>query len=250
MVTKTATTEFSIIGMGRFGRFWGKHLAGHYPTSFYDCNPEAKYKMPSVARWPSLIQCLQKDYIFLTLPIGQIPVFLKKNARQIKKGSVVIDCASVKTPVLSWLERYIPAGVFYAASHPLFGPDSARTGLKDHLLVLMPGRIPWPCYNFLVQFFVHKLQLDVLSMSADEHDRLMAYNLSLVHHVGRVLHELGITKLPLRMAGLMKLSEISQIVMNDSEELFRDFYRFNPYSARLRDSFLRLFIKQGRDLNG
>jgi len=245
MSRRNGAVEFAIIGAGRFGIFWGSHLAAHYPTSFYDSNPGIRANTVPAGKWQSLKQCLRKDYIFLTMPIGRIPAFLENHAGQIRKGSVVIDCASVKIPILAWFEKYIPAGVFYLASHPLFGPDSARSGLQDHLLTLMPGYVPLENYNFLVQLFTSKLHLNVLSMSADEHDRLMAYNLSLVHHLGRTLNELGIAKLPLRMAGMKKLSEISQIVMNDSEELFRDFYRFNPYSARLRDNFLEVFRKQG-----
>jgi prephenate dehydrogenase len=244
MVKKTRAIEFAIIGAGRFGAFWGKHLAAHYRTSFYDCNPAVTAQTAPAGKWQNLRQCLRKEFIFLTMPIGQIPVFLADNAGQIKPGSVVIDCASVKIPVMEWFEKYIPSAVFYLASHPLFGPDSARSGLRDHMLALMPGRVPLENYNFLVKFFNWQLHLDVLTMSADEHDRLMAYNLSLVHHLGRTLHELGISKLPLRMASMQKLSEISQTVMNDSEELFRDFYRFNPYSARIRDNFLRIFSHQ------
>ena len=247
MAKRNTTTEFSIIGTGRFGLFWGKHLAMYYPTSFYDCNPALKRKILSFGKWQTLNQCLKKDYIFLTMPISQIPVFLEENASRFKKGSVVIDCASVKTPVMAWLNTYIPDGVYYAASHPLFGPDSARIGLKDHILAIMPGRIPLQRYNFLVGLFMNTLQLNVLCMSPEEHDRLMAFNLSLVHHLGRTLHELGISKLPLRMAGLKKLAEISQIVMNDSVELFKDFYRFNPYSAVLKDNFLQLFTQYGQD---
>jgi len=245
MSKKIKTIEFAIIGAGRFGFFWGNHLAAHHPVSFYDNNPRVSQKSKPRGCWQSLKQCLRKDYIFLAIPIGQIPEFLKNHAGQIKKGSVLIDCASVKLPVLTCFEKYTPPDVYYVASHPLFGPDSARSGLQDHLLALMPGHVPLEHYNFLVQLFTHRLHLNVLSMSADEHDRLMAYNLSLVHHLGRTLHELGVAKLPLRMAGMKKLSEISQIVMNDSEELFRDFYRFNPYSAKLRDDFLAVFAKQG-----
>jgi prephenate dehydrogenase len=245
MIEKIRPIEFAIIGAGRFGIFWGNHLAAHYSTSFYDSNPGVSKKSKAAGRWQTLEQCLRKDYIFLTIPIGQIPMFLKNHARQIKKGAVLIDCASVKLPVLAWFEKYISPDVYYIASHPLFGPDSARFGLQDHLLALMPGYVPLQHYNFLVRLFTREMHLNVLSMSADEHDRLMAYNLSLVHHLGRTLNELGVARLPLRMAGMKKLSEISQIVMNDSEELFRDFYRFNPYSVKLRDDFLAAFARQG-----
>ena len=241
MIKAVEPIEFSVIGAGRFGVFWGNHLCTYYPTSFFDVRSETKKKIGSPARWQSLKQCLQKDYIFLTLPIGEMRGFLKKNMKAVKRGAVIIDCASVKKPVLDWFEEYIPEGIFFAASHPLFGPDSAREGLRNHLLTLIPGRIPLARYNFLIKLFSDKLRLQVLSMTAEEHDRLMAYNLSLVHHLGRTLHRLGIVELPLKMAGMKKLCEISQTVMNDSEELFRDFYRFNPYSALLRDNFLALF---------
>jgi prephenate dehydrogenase len=247
MVKKNKLFEFSIIGAGRFGLFWGKHLSAYYSTSFYDIHPGSKKNIAENGKWQTLKQCLQKDYIFLTLPIGQIPLFLEKNAAMLKKGSVVVDCASVKKPVVDWFEKYIPPEVFYTASHPLFGPDSARNGLQDHLLLLIPGRIPLDRYDFLLNLFRDRFRLEVVSMSADEHDRLMAYNLTLVHHLGRTLEKLGITRLPLRMAGLKKLCEISQVVMNDSEELFNDFYRLNPYSAPLRESFLSAFTRLGRD---
>jgi prephenate dehydrogenase len=241
MKRTTDYPEFSVIGAGRFGLFWGNHLSVYYPTSFYDLRSELKSEVKSPARWQSLKHCLQKDFIFLTLPIGQIREFLKQNGTAVKTGAVIIDCASVKKPVLNWFAENIPEHVFYAASHPLFGPDSARGGLAQHLMMLIPGRIPLARYNFLVNFFSGQLGLQVLSMTAEEHDHLMAYNLSLVHHLGRTLSRLGVSELPLKMAGMKKLCEITQAVMNDSEELFRDFYLFNPYATVLKKNFLSRF---------
>ena len=33
---------------------------------------------------------------------------------------------------------------------------------------------------------------------------------------------------------IKKLNEIVTVVMNDTQELFYDFHRYNPYSARIR----------------
>jgi prephenate dehydrogenase len=131
--------------------------------------------------------------------------------------------------------------VHYAASHPLFGPDSAREGIQGHTISLIPGRIPYFKYDALVHIFADLMQLTVLNLSPEEHDRLMAFNLSLVHHIGRTFHDLQIYKLPLMMAGLKNINNISQVVMNDSLELFQDFYRFNPYSQEVRKRFIDNF---------
>ena len=75
----------------------------------------------------------------------------------------------------------------------------------------------------MVYLFSNKLGLHVYNMSARQHDELMAYNLNLVHYLGRALNDLGIARLPLLMSGLDKLNEIVSVVMNDSEELFFDY---------------------------
>jgi prephenate dehydrogenase len=235
--------EFSIIGAGRFGSFWGRHLSNFHPTCFYDTDPDKEASIKRFSDWQTLETCLQKKYIFLTIPIGKLEDFLKKNAVHIKPSSIVIDCASVKEPVIQWFEKYLPADVYYVASHPLFGPDSARLRLNDHLMVLMPGRVPFADYRFLVRFLTDKFKLQVYNMTAEEHDEMMAYNLNLVHHLGRALYDLGIGRLPLMMSGLKKLNEIVSVVMNDTQELFGDFYKYNRFAAHVLKDWEKSFKK-------
>jgi prephenate dehydrogenase len=235
--------EVAVIGAGRFGSFWGRHLSKYYPTCFYDTDPDKEVTIKRFAEWQTLETCLQKKYIFLTIPIGKLESFLKQNAVDIKPSSVVIDCASVKAPVIHWFEKYLPGDVYFVAAHPLFGPDSARLRLNDHLMVLLPGHVPFSDYRFLVRFFSEKLKLQVYNMTAEEHDELMAYNLNLVHHLGRALHDLGISRLPLMMSGLEKLNEIVSVVMNDTQELFTDFYKYNRYAGQVLAEWEKSFQK-------
>jgi prephenate dehydrogenase len=238
--------EFSIIGAGRFGSFWGRHLSKFYPTCFYDTDPEKESQVKRFAEWQPLETCLQKKYIFLTIPIGKIEKFLSQHAGSIRPSSVIVDCASVKGPVINWFERYLPGDVYYVASHPLFGPDSARSHLDDHIMVLLPGHIPFNDYRFLVKLLIDKLKLQVYNMTAEEHDEMMAYNLNLVHHLGRALHELGIGRLPLMMSGLKKLNEIVSVVMNDTQELFTDFYKYNHHAGHILGEWEKSYHKISR----
>ena len=43
------------------------------------------------------------------------------------------------------------------------------------------------------------------------------------------------------MAGLEKLNHISEVVMNDSDELFHDFYKYNAFAKNVKNSFIDSF---------
>lgn len=232
--------EIAVIGLGRFGAFWANHMSRFYKVYGFDVN----LKLGTVSekiQITDLNYCFSKDLIFLTIPISKIELFLKNNSHLLQKSTVIIDCASVKECVVDWLDKYVPEGVFYASCHPLFGPDSARLGLKDKQITLMPGKIPYNKYKQIVDIFSNDLELNILNISAEKHDELMAYNLSLIHHLGRTFHKMEIFKLPLLMAGLEKLNHISGVVMNDSDQLFHDFYKYNRFAKKIKTAFLESF---------
>lgn len=230
---KDKRIEFAVIGAGRFGSFWAKHLNRLYPTTLFDVDSTRVSEIEKFATWGSLQTCLKKKYVFLTIPIGKLEGFLKENRDAFQEDTVLIDCASVKVPVMAWFKTYLPDNIYYVASHPLFGPDSAKLKLRDHIMVLIPGHVPFGDYRFLVTLLSEHFGLQVYNMTAEEHDRLMAYNLNLVHHLGRALHDLGITRLPLLMSGLQKLEEIVNVVMKDTRELFYDFNTYNPHGQKV-----------------
>ena len=157
-------------------------------------------------------------------------------------GTTLIDCASVKIAVVEWFRKFLPETVYYVASHPLFGPDSGTGGIAGQKITLSPGRIPFQKYRFLVELF-DRMGLLVVSITPEEHDKLMAYNLSLIHHLGRTFHDMQIDKLSLVMANLEHMNWISRVASNDSLELFQDFYRYNPFAEVVRDNFLSNFHK-------
>lgn len=235
--------EIAVIGLGRFGAFWAKHLSKYYPVYGFDIDNSKKTKFESIGSWEGLKSCLKKDFVFLTIPIRKIEEFLQQNAKHFGVKSVVIDCASVKMCVVNWFEKYLSSQTYYSACHPLFGPDSAKTGLQNQQITLMPGRINYLKYQQLVSIFRQDLNLKIIHMTAEEHDQMMAYNLSFIHHLGRCFHDMEIFKVPLQMAGLEKLNHISEVVMNDSDALFEDFYKYNVYAEKVKNKFLDSFEK-------
>ena len=139
-MNKNEHIELSVIGLGRFGQFWANHLSRFYPTYIFDIDEQKANLNSNIGNRASLERCLKNKYIFLTIPIGQIKNFLIDNKNLFEPDTVLVDCASVKMPILDWFGRYVPEDVFYVASHPLFGPDSAREGLKGQKIT---GQYDW-----------------------------------------------------------------------------------------------------------
>lgn len=231
---------FSIIGYGRFGALMAKYLSEHVPVVVYSRKTMHIDTIEKNIHVVSLEQALNADFIFLTIPIRSFPAWMEENAKLINPNSVLLDCASVKTKVIEWITPYQEQYAFdYIATHPLYGPDSAREGLKKHKIVIIPQKVSYPKLNYFKQFLEEKLQLQILRMSPEEHDLMMAYNLSLVHLIGRALGNMKIENLPLKMNNLDGILKIARIASNDTEELFIDMNKYNPYARQIRQMFLK-----------
>lgn len=88
--------------------------------------------------------CEQADLIVLATPVGMFTTLLEGVKTSVKKGAVVTDVGSVKGALAYDMEKLVPAGAFYAGSHPIAGSDKsgiadARPGLfKGALCVITP----------------------------------------------------------------------------------------------------------------
>jgi len=231
--------KISVIGAGRFGSFLGKELSRFYDVIYYDRNNTCKDNRP----FKDIYECLCRDIIFIALPISEIENFLNDNCKSISPSSILVDVASVKLKPKEYYEKYLPEGNQFILTHPLFGPDSAKLTLEGERITITESRISDESELMLLKIFGEQLRLKIIYLTADEHDYLMAYNLSLIHHLGRTFDCMGISDLKLKMKSLTDISRITRFVMNDSEQLFSDFYRFNPYSHRIREEFEVSFKK-------
>jgi prephenate dehydrogenase len=71
-------------------------------------------------------------------------------------------------------------------------------------------------------------ELTVLSLTADEHDRLIAETLFLTHLVGQTVHKGGFERTAIDTVSFGFLMDAVESVAHD-EALFRDVYAYNPY---------------------
>jgi len=155
--------------------------------------------------------------------------------------ALVVDVCSVKTLPVEWMRAQLPPAVSLLATHPMFGPDSARDSLQGHKIVLCPERISRDRFEKIAAFLA-SLGLVVIESTPADHDRQIAVSLALTHFIGRSLASFGANDLLIDTEGYKRLLHILEVVKNDTWQLFEDMHRFNPYAADSRRDFMQAML--------
>ncbi|MFW5990762.1 MAG: prephenate dehydrogenase/arogenate dehydrogenase family protein [Candidatus Nanoarchaeia archaeon] len=232
--------SIGIIGFGRFGRLLANYLCEDFLVYVYDRDMSKVQNDDCVVS--SLEQVCTKEYLILAVPISQLKALLKKIAPLVKKHTTVIDVCSVKKLPAEWMKSELDENVQVLATHPMFGPDSARESLEGKKIVLCKENIAEGTYKKVKEYLEGK-GLSVIETSPDEHDRQIATTLSLVHFIGRGLGEYGAQAKTIDTEGYKRLLAILDVVEHDTWQLFEDMHKFNPYAQEAREKFFNSLKK-------
>jgi len=236
-----------IIGFSRFGQLLAKILKPHgeiFVWNRSDKSQDAKNLGVNLVELEKVCQC---DWVFVAVAISAAEFIIKKIAPLIKKGSLVMDVCSVKVLPAKWLQAYLPQEVEIMATHPMFGPDSAKEGTKDLQWVICPLRISSVRLDE-VRKVLRGLGVNITETTPDDHDQQTAVSLALVHFIGRGLEEFGFKDQLIKTLGFERLLKVNETVSHDSFQLFLDMQRFNPYTKKTRKKFIKALKKVNRKI--
>ncbi|MCD1653501.1 prephenate dehydrogenase/arogenate dehydrogenase family protein [Treponema zuelzerae] len=236
-------SKAGIIGFGRFGSFWATVLSHGYEVYGYNRSAPQNPPCPMV----SLEELCALPVIFLCVPMRTVPEILAKIAPMLKPGTLVVDTCSVKMEPVRWMQEALPETVDILATHPMFGPESAKEGLSGLPLMMHPVRMNHDQYAEWSHFF-SSLGIMVVEMTPEEHDRQAAMSQALTHMIGRTLNAMGVEETPIGTLWYRKLLAICKQVARDSPELFLDMQTLNPHAQSMRDSFSRAWDDVCRSL--
>jgi prephenate dehydrogenase len=178
----------------------------------------------------SLETLLQCDVIFLCVAISSLQEVLLSIKDKIKSGATIIDTCSVKVYPAHLMSTILPSDTSLIATHPMFGPDSGKHGVKGLPLVYHPLRCTAQEAEYWNSFF-NTMELQVIKMTPEQHDREAAYSQGVTHFVGRMLNELKLQPTQLATLGYRNLMTIVEQTCNDPLQLFYDLQRYNPYAS-------------------
>jgi prephenate dehydrogenase len=234
--------SLGIIGFGQFGQLAARILAPHFDLKVTDVSPEAEaFARGHGYAFTDLAEAGACQIVVVAVPVAAMPAVFSRLAPHLQPGALVVDVGSVKVVPAQLMLDLLPAHVDLVATHPLFGPQSAKAGIKGLRFVICPLRGD---RHERMAAFGRSLGLTVTITTAEEHDREMAYVQALTHLIGRSLVNLGIPDEQLKTPSYQHLLELCALIGGDTFELFTAIQTQNPYAAEIA----RAFVDQAESL--
>jgi chorismate mutase/prephenate dehydrogenase len=233
-------------GAGRMGR-WLRHFLtalGYAtgvidPAASPDDNEWARRALPSA----ELVMC--------SIPPVAIAKLYEEFAANPPAG-VVVDIASIKTPIIGPIRTLQEAGVGVASIHPMFGPSAVL--LRDADVVICDTGDAGA--TAIVESLFLPTTARLVRLALADHDRIMADLLSLAHATAIAFALcLPQTEHPVRSTTFQALEGLAAAVVRESPEVYYEILAGNPHSMEALES-LRLALDRlvatikGRDSTG
>jgi prephenate dehydrogenase len=240
------THTIGLFGLGRFGRLVYEHLRPHGGLRVWTRDES---KLSAIAEAAEFADAAQADILVLTVAISAMQETCARLAPLLRPGQLVVDTCSVKVRPVEMMRQALPEGVDVLATHPLFGPDSGRDGIRGLKIVLCPIRVAPETYQ-RVRRFLESLGLVLIEATPEEHDRQAARTQAIFHLLAQALGRLGWGGESMATPGPEAFFRQIRAVQQDTPQLFRDMQRLNPYSADYRRQFAAALAEIERELAG
>lgn len=240
---KGGPPRIGLIGLGAFGRLIVTHIGARLPMLGYDPAPKEPIKGLSFA---SLAETAACDVVILAVPVPALRDTCREIRPHLRPGALVIDVCSVKVLPTQIMREELPEHVDIIGTHPMFGPQSARGGVKGLKIVLCPVRGRWarPLAGWLRQTFA----LHALIATPEQHDRDAAMVQGLVHLIAKVLVEMEPLPRTITTVSFDLLMRVVEMVRYDAPEVFYAIERMNPYAPDVRRKFFGLAAELAEQL--
>jgi len=245
-VNRGAGRQVLVIGgAGQMGRWFAAMLASQgFAVDIAD--PAVEDGQGLFRRWEDA--GVDYDIIVVAAPIARCGEILSAIAERKPKG-LVLDIASLKTPLRAGIDALRDAGCKVASLHPMFGPETELLSHR-HLIFVDAG---CPEATAAARELFEGTMVEQIDLSLDDHDRMIAYVLGLSHALNIAFFD------ALRRSGeaagtLIQMSSttfdaqllVSGAVARENPDLYFEIQKLNEYghlaldalcesSERLRD---------------
>jgi len=193
-----------------------------------DPNPPEE-GLPHLVHWQD--SELDHDFIVVATTLRVSREILDELARRKPKG-VVFDVGSLKTPLRASLERLVEVGVQVTSIHPMFGPETDLLSGRHVILV----DLGFQEANDNVRDLFGSTLAEIVEMSLEDHDRLIAYVLGLSHALN-IAFVTALAESGEAVPHLARLSsttfdrqlEVAAAVAHDNPRLYFEIQHLNAY---------------------
>ncbi|MGC8600378.1 MAG: hypothetical protein ACP5LX_04930 [Nitrososphaeria archaeon] len=222
-----------IIGAGRMGLWFYKYFTlKNHETYFYDSDSIRVSDLKEKGfRYSSIDEIKSFDIVFCSTNMKSVPGVIERvKSSGFKK--YFIEISGLKTPIvknLITLEKPISV-------HPLFGPG-ARTA-KGKKIIHVPLKEKEEESAIVRELFP---EMEITTISADEHDRLVTQTIQLVQLISMIYNRLAIEGDWGSSQKMMKLVE--SVSLYGSDELIKEIFELNPHTEELKENVMDVLKK-------
>jgi len=168
--------KITIIGAGgQMGQWFAKYFHENgFEVTGYDS--ENRIKGKHIIQSDSLVgSILQADYVILCTPTRRTPEIIRLIAKEMKRGTYLIEISSEKSKTVSALSK-IPSKINPICIHPMFGPGVKS--IKGKNIISVPVRDAKKELSVAKSLFPGA---NFVTIDAVEHDKKIAVILGLTH---------------------------------------------------------------------
>jgi chorismate mutase/prephenate dehydrogenase len=215
-------TAVVVGGEGRMGRWFTRFLADQgYSVGSLDPSGDPAETAWAEGALPAA------DLIVCSTPPAATAALYRAWTTAPPRG-VVVDIASIKTPLIGPIRQLQDAGARVASIHPMFGPSVVL--LRDCDVVICDTGDA-SATDAVAQLFT-STTARLIHLPLDEHDRLMADVLTLAHATA-IAFALALpdAAVPVRSTTLGALAALSAAVVRESPDVYYEIQALNPNSA-------------------
>jgi prephenate dehydrogenase len=236
-------TKIGIVGWGSFSQFIAPILAQYAEVYIYvregkesTLQKELLNKNSIQVGTDTVLQEL--DYFIFSVPLQALEDTCKRFKKILTKRTVIIDVTSVQVKPVQILKKHFKDREILS-THPIFGPQSGKNGVTGLPIVLSNISLDQKKYTIVKTFLAKKIGLLVIEKTPDEHDREIAYIQGLSHFIGRALKMMNISDYDIATKSYRQLIGLTELLKDDSFELYKTIQKGNPYTKKLRKQFIK-----------
>ena len=215
-----------ILGAGKMGSFFIDLLSFDHEVAVYEKDPMRMRFTYNCQRFTTLeeISAFAPELLINAVTVKYtIPAF-QEVIPYLPKDCIITDISSVKTGLK---EFYESTGMHYASSHPMFGPTFANLNQlsEENAIIINEG-------DFIGRLFFkdiyQKLGLHIYEYSFEEHDKTVAYSLS-IPFVSTFVFAAVMKHQDAPGTTFKRHMRIAKGVLNEDDYLLQEIL-FNPYT--------------------
>lgn len=240
-----------ILGAGKMGSFFIDLLSFDHEVAAYEKDPKRLRFTYNCQRFTTTdeISQFEPELVINAVTVKYTITAFEEVIPFLPADCILSDISSVKTGLKDYYER---TGKRYVSTHPMFGPTFANLNQlsEENAIIISEGDYMGRCF---FRDLYQRLGLNIYEYTFDEHDRTVAYSLS-IPFVSTFVFAAVMKHQDAPGTTFKRHLRIAKGVLNEDDYLLQEIL-FNPYThdnvSKIRTELKELLeIIDNRDAEG